>query len=252
MTVTTSHTSSTSLRKCETSTTATPLAARARITSWTLAASWTERLDRGSSKITIRAFLATARRISVFWRSDWDSVETKAAGSRSKPESSINCRARRSISPLSQTPRRLGNWPSSTFSATVSPETSDSSWATIVTPASSAARGDANDAREPSTSMCPLSGLSAPHSILARVVLPAPFWPTRPWICPRLKEMSAESTPRTPPNVLVSPKALRNASSVRSSVRLRSGGPSGWAARSPTALRSRRSRLRSPSRWERA
>ena len=71
--------------------------------------------------------------------------------------------------------------PSVTFSATVNTGTSMKCWCTIPMPAAMASFGEWKLAALPSSKISPSSGCSSPYSTFIRVVLPAPFSPSRAW-----------------------------------------------------------------------
>ena len=83
---------------------------------------------------------------------------------------------------------------------TLRPGTSESSWAMVVMPCSSASRGERNATARPSTRSSPASGETTPATILPRVDLPAPFSPDESVdACPRAKARSASLTATVAP-----------------------------------------------------
>ena len=75
-------------------------------------------------------------------------------------------------------PRRLGGEAIEILSATVRSGTSDSSWKTQTTPASTASAGATKWRFLLSMSMSPVVGVTTPAMILISVDLPAPFSPS--------------------------------------------------------------------------
>ena len=69
--------------------------------------------------------------------------------------------------------------PRVTFSATVNTGTSMKCWCTMPMPAAMASFGESELVGFPSSRISPSSGCSSPYSTFIRVVLPAPFSPSR-------------------------------------------------------------------------
>src|SRR5262249_7063325 len=74
-------------------------------------------------------------------------------------------------------------------------------------PASCASRGERKRHGSPPSSTCPSSGRYRPVSTLQRVVLPAPFSPSRAWISPGSTSNSTRLFATTPGKRFVMPRA---------------------------------------------
>jgi hypothetical protein len=74
--------------------------------------------------------------------------------------------------------------PSRMFSATVRTGTSMKCWWTMLIPRAIASDGPLIVTGLPSSRISPSSGLASPYRTFIRVVLPAPFSPSRAWISP--------------------------------------------------------------------
>ena len=83
------------------------------------------------------------------------------------------------------------------MSATLKSRYSGWSWATYPTRASLAAASPCEDS--PKTDTCPSVGSSSPMTISSRVVLPAPFGPTRPATTPAGTSIVQSRSPHTRP-----------------------------------------------------
>src|SRR5215208_862741 len=106
-------------------------------------------------------------------------------------------------------PPRTGSAPSRTFSATDSCGTIHGSCAIAATPCSSASRGEPKVTGSPASKTSPVSGASAPDTILPRVDLPAPFSPTSAWIEARRTPSETASRAWTPPKCLATSRTSR-------------------------------------------
>ena len=95
--------------------------------------------------------------------------------------------ARRSRAPVASCRERrpLPFSPSVTFSQTVSGPMRLKCWCTIARPSRAASVGSWITTGRPSIRISPASGVTSPSSTFMSVVLPAPFWPSTPWISPR-------------------------------------------------------------------
>src|SRR5215210_3272841 len=69
--------------------------------------------------------------------------------------------------------------------------------------------GVENLTTSPRSSISPSSGVWTPERIFIRVLLPAPFSPTSPWISPGNSSKSTLSSAVAPPNRLVTPRNAR-------------------------------------------
>src|SRR4030067_735386 len=90
-------------------------------------------------------------------------------------------------------------------------------------PASRLSRGPAGADRRPSSQIVPPSGLTAPLSILIRVLFPAPFSPSRAWASPGRRSKSTSSRARVAPKFLEIRSMRRSGgwlSSISSDVRI--------------------------------
>src|SRR4029453_2172878 len=81
-------------------------------------------------------------------------------------------------------------------------------------PAAIASLGFSPTCSTPSMEIVPWSGCSTPNSTFIRVVLPAPFSPSRQWISPGVMSRSMESLATRSPNLLVIPRSRRPASAT--------------------------------------
>ncbi len=106
--------------------------------------------------------------------------------------------------------------PRVTFSATVNTGTSMKCWCTIPMPAVMAFFGEPNWAFLPSSKISPSSGCSSPYRTFIRVVLPAPFSPSRACTWPGDTERSIRSLATSEPNRLVMPFSSSSTSTLRS------------------------------------
>ena len=129
----------TSASRCETKMIATPRAFSARMRSKRRADSFSVSAAVGSSRISSRARLASARAITTSCCVARSSEPIGAAGSRSRPKASSASRARRSRPGTSIMPQRVGSSFSIRFSATLRSGTTLTSCGTSATPAASAA-----------------------------------------------------------------------------------------------------------------
>ena len=155
--VTVSASSSTSPRKCETRMTVRPPADRPLTISWKRWISNADSAAVGSSKTMSSASRASARRISTCCCAASGNAPTVAFAGTSKPAPATTRRNRSRSSRRRTKPNRRGSAPRNTFSATVRCGTSETSWATIAIPRSSAARGDPNATGSPRTCSSPWS-----------------------------------------------------------------------------------------------
>ena len=123
-----------------------------------------------------------------------------ACGSMSSPTRAIAARAWSSSRGQSRRPHRLkaSNLSSMMFSATLASATTWISWWTRPMPRSRQSRQLRTRSGAPSKSIRPASGWYIPVTILSRVLLPAPFSPTRAWIWPGWNESDTSSSARTP------------------------------------------------------
>ena len=81
-------------------------------------------------------------------------------------------------------PARVDSSPSITFSVTVKTGISIKCWCTMPIPPAMASLGEWTLIGLPRTMISPSSGWYSPYRIFIRVVLPAPFSPSRAWISP--------------------------------------------------------------------
>src|SRR4051812_44070779 len=125
--------------------------------------------------------------ISTRWRTPTGRSSTVASGSTRRLCASLISRMRfRAVGPSSRWPSgpRTDSTPSMTFSVTVKTGTSMKCWWTIPMPALIASPGSRNDTGLSSSRISPSSGWYSPNRTFMRVVLPAPFSPSRAWISP--------------------------------------------------------------------
>src|SRR5215469_2787303 len=147
----------------------------------------------------IRARRYSALRISTRCCSPTDSCQILARGSMGMPNCSATLATSRSTRRgENHIPRDPRAHPRIMFSATVSGRTSRKCWWTMKIPASCASRGERKRHGAPSSSTCPSSGRYRPVRTLQRVVLPAPFSPSRAWISPGSTSNSTRLFATTP------------------------------------------------------
>ena len=154
-----------------------------------------------------------------------------ASGSRSKPkraETSSTVRRARSRSMMPAGP--VGSKPSAMDSATVKTGISMKCWCTMPMPAATASSGPLKVTGSPSMRICPSSGASMPYRTFISVDLPAPFSPSRAWMCPSSIVTSIESLAMRGPNLFVIP---RSSSFIPWAFPVRLGGTPlpGWGRR---------------------
>src|ERR1700689_2590753 len=95
--------------------------------------------------------------------------------------------------------------PRVTFSATVNTGTSMKCWCTMPMPAAMASLGEWNWTGLASRRICPSSGCNSPYSTFIRVLLPAPFSPSRACTWPGVTARSIRSLATSGPKRLVMP-----------------------------------------------
>src|SRR5918995_2627370 len=78
--------------------------------------------------------------------------------------------------------------------------------------------GEANWTTSPRSTISPSSGVWTPERIFIRVLLPAPFSPTSPWISPGSSSKSTPSRAVAPPKRLVTPRSARIGSAASTRV----------------------------------
>ena len=139
MTTMRSEIAKTSARRCETKMIATPRAFSSRMRSNNRSNSFSVSAAVGSSRMSSRARLASARAITTSCCVARSSAPIGMAGSRSRPKSASASRARRSRPATSIMPQRVGSSLRVRFSATLRSGTTLTSCGTSATPAASAA-----------------------------------------------------------------------------------------------------------------
>src|SRR6516165_3435284 len=208
-TVTRSEMASTSGSLCEMKITLVPLAAISRTVATNCRTSCGVSTVVGSSRMRIRAPRYSAFRISTRCCSPTESCQIFAWGSIGIWNCSAILATSRSTRCGENHMPRSRDHPRIMFSATDSGCTSLKCWWTMKIPASCASRGERKRRGSPPISTCPSSGRYSPVSTLQRVVLPAPFSPSRAWISPGSTSNATRSFATTPGKRLVMPRAAR-------------------------------------------
>ncbi len=109
------------------------------------------------------------------------------------------------------------------FSATDRTGTSMKCWWTMLTPRSMASCGLAISTGSPNRRISPASGIARPYRMFMRVVLPAPFSPSRAWISPARTSRSMPSLAVTPGYRFVMPRISSGSGAALAGATL--GGP---------------------------
>ena len=130
---------------------------------------------------------------------------TVASGSTASPYRSARASIwRRAVSKSRNAPL-VTSLPKMMFSATVNTGMSWKCWWTMPMPRSMASPESSKCTCSPRTRMVPLSGRYSPNTMFIRVLLPAPFSPSRQWISPWFRVRLTLSLATTPGKVLVMP-----------------------------------------------